>query len=156
MMKAHTLAETPPSCPIPNCFVSSCTTKAITEVDCVAGQCVFKTDCDASHVACASMPPSCKPDEVPQVSGMCWTHQCIKASYCPSVPSCADCDPAAYACVTLSSKLQTHHCVSVPPDCAADVSCGCLGDAICQGYYTICNDITPPPVAELACGCPTC
>jgi hypothetical protein len=148
-----TQGENGPTCSLPNCYVVTCTPKGVTEVDCVVGQCVLKIDCDASKVLCNGMPPSCPQGEVPTVANQCWTGKCIKATYCPVVPSCDACDFTTSTCVVHETKSgpQTH-CVEVPDVCKGQVNCSCLGNAVCKPPWSICNDTS----TGIDCGCPTC
>ncbi len=144
---------TPPDCSVNECLLSTCTTVGIQGVKCVAGQCVLDASCNASNVLCNAVPPDCLPDELPTVVNQCWG-KCIKASYCSDVAGCSECDPALYVCVDYQGEGgQVYHCVSAPDACKTDVSCACMGAAVCVDSFNMCSEGAN---MQLNCDCPAC
>lgn len=146
-------AEQPPMCKMA-CTTERCDALGASakDVACVAGRCVMGFECDPKDVTCKIAVPQCPPGQVPEVSGSCYTQQCVPADECRSVASCADCAQTD-ACVSYVAQLgPQHHCVSVP-SCGA-ASCACLGPTVCVGVFNACSDQSG--VEGVTCGCPTC
>ena len=145
----------PPSCK------KACTDKACkalgvpsAQVECVAGRCVKAFDCDSSKVTCKLAPPKCPAGSTPQVAGNCYTLACVQSSQCKTVPDCSACGPNE-ACSTYVTQLGPQpHCVSVPPECKGDATCGCLGPTTCIKPFNSCNDLSG--IKGVSCGCPVC
>ncbi len=148
--------ETPPPCNIPTCFVDTCTSWGVDPTQpllCAVGHCSVGMNCDHDQVACMMPTPVCDPGFIPSVSGMCWG-PCVRASECAFVPSCSQCDPAHYLCVAESAWVETTYCVELPTQCAQNMTCACLSDAVCRPPFDVCTDL--PAANEIQCVCPTC
>jgi hypothetical protein len=125
-----------------------------TEVACIAGRCVKGFDCDTSKVTCKMATPICNAGETPQVSGTCYTGDCVPADECHSVPDCAKC-AATDACVSYVAQLgPQRHCVSIPAACGGNASCSCLGPTTCISPFNACSDLSG--IKGVTCGCPVC
>jgi hypothetical protein len=145
----------PPTCGTTTCKLDACASLGVPAngVECVAGRCVLKLDCDHSKVTCKAAPPVCSAGEIASVDGTCWGG-CVKASECSLVEKCEVCDPF-YACAQYVTQLGLqHHCVTVPTVCGNDASCQCLGPSVCTGAFSTCSD--PSSVKAVSCSCPAC
>jgi hypothetical protein len=132
------------------CLVDVCTSMGSPALECIAGRCVLDKTCDVSKVTCTSPAPVCADGELPVVSGSCWGSGCIKASECSEVTDCDSCDPSLYSCVRYQTELgPSHHCVTVPSQCAADPTCACMGSSVCIEPYSSCTDLSS--VQALGC-----
>ncbi len=145
----------PPSCK-KGCTDKACKVLGVpsAQVECVAGRCVKAFDCDSSKVTCKLAPPKCPAGSTPQVAGSCYTLACVKSSQCKTVPDCTKCGPNE-ACSTYVTQLGPQpHCVSVPPECKGNATCGCLGPTTCVKPFDSCNDLSG--IKGVSCGCPAC
>jgi len=113
-------------------------------LQCIAGHCSLGAVCDSSVVTCDEVPPNCARGQVPaiDVEQGCWVHPtvCLDASDCASVTSCDLCHEERHVCVAQEAWVTTYHCVEVPPDCAHDRSCDCLGTNVCVREFDACSD----------------
>jgi hypothetical protein len=143
-----------PSCDLLECFAARCDSRYITgaSVDCIAGRCTFNQTCNPAGVLCTSPAPACRAGEVPLIVGGCYG-PCVRAENCSDVGSCDVCKAAGLSCATFQMpylSAATPHCVSTPPECAANPTCGCMG--ICSGV----SSCVAPLSTTLTCLCRTC
>ena len=154
--RAYVVGEAVAECSLP-CTVNTCVSMGLPfthEAKCIAGQCAVGFNCNPSDALCDSLPPECKPGMSNSVRNGCWG-PCVPASDCESVPSCKDCDPNGFLCISNDAHTSTKHCVAIPPACEKQRTCSCLGDAVCIGAFDICIDGAPGS-NEIHCGCPSC
>jgi hypothetical protein len=148
--------EVAPDCPL-LCLIDTCTSVGFPfnhKASCIAGHCTVGFDCDPSTVTCKALPPVCDPGMSNSVFDHCWG-PCVPSSDCSAVPSCKDCDPSHYVCVSNDAQMSSHHCVEVPDPCDTDRSCQCMGDSVCVGIFDVCVDGTAGG-NEIHCACPAC
>jgi hypothetical protein len=153
--------DTPPACPIMECFADTCSTLDVgkSKPVCRFGRCTFsKVNCNPFGLLCDAAPPDCPAGQLPSVSedGTCWTGQCAPTEACNWAPDCDSCvdkeDPLV--CVFKLQKGAFHVCEPKPADCGpGDIDCEC-GAQICDMSppHTICADQNP----GIACECPFC
>ena len=84
----------------------------------------------------------------------CYTESCVPADQCTTVTSCADCN-APLACVVYQLLGGPEiHCVTVPPACQGEATCGCLGPTVCTGTHRSCGNLSGQ--RGVTCDCPNC
>ncbi len=135
-----------------NCLIDTCTSQGVDAMSaaCRAGQCVTLANCDDSTVTCDIPTPQCPAGQAPIVDGDCYAGGCMPVTQCSEVTSCANCDQPDLACVNNVSQLPSSHCVDTQGCDPAD--CACLGDAVCVGSFSVCND----GADGIECVCPVC
>jgi hypothetical protein len=80
---------------------------------------------------------TCRPDLVPAaMAGSVCLNECSVASNCDSVASCSVCAAVKQSCVV--DKQNRAHCGPFGT-CGADLSCACVGDAVCAGGVKLCS-----------------
>jgi hypothetical protein len=110
---------------------------------------VIARSCTPTAVSCDAATPACEAGQLPSVKGSCWG-PCLPVGECSDVPSCKPCEEAGLKCVTNEAQLSSYHCVSTPPACEKNPSCGCM--ASCMRPF-VCGS---PDSNSLKCSCPTC
>jgi hypothetical protein len=114
-----------------------------------------RPECDSSVVTCRSLPPTCPTGEVPVVAGTCWAGHCVKASICRSVKDCTVCTADTDVCAVDSARSgPISRCVEVPPVCANDRTCKCLGSFACTTPAF--NSCAASGDRQFQCTCPNC
>src|SRR5262249_47488864 len=119
---------------------------------CSGSQCIVGFDCNASDNTCDTTPPPCPPGQVPPAD-MCWG-QCVDVAQSPEGTSRAHRDAATQVCAARVAWDTTYRCIEVPPACAQDRSCACVGATACTEGFNQCADTMTPN--EVNCYCPTC
>lgn len=138
--------STPPSICMRECIQSVCSAMQLppNELACVAGRCVAGFNCDASRVVCLMAKPICVNGLVPAVNaaGTCYTGGCVAATQCTRVTSCADCGGPQSCVIYQMPGGNQFHCVTAPPACQSDFTCGCLGPTVCTGTHRTCGNLS--------------
>ncbi len=141
------------------CIQSSCAARQIqdSEVACIAGRCTFSRACKPAGGICpiATPTPLCSAGQAPLFVGNCPAGGCAKVEDCSEVSSCDACAatsaaPTGLLCATFQTLPFSYHCVSTPPQCAANPTCACMG--ICSGGLSC----VAPNSTTLTCQCPEC
>lgn len=145
--------DDPPICK-KGCDQPTCDVLGIDQVTCRFGTCVTeKLPCDASKVACDSLPPDCPDGQVATVKGACWSGNCVPAVSCDVVADCKLC-PAGFMCVFKEAQIMNlPTCEPVPAPCDGKIDCACAGAEVCVDEFNACN---AGPGNELHCSCPAC
>lgn len=100
---------------------------------CKVGQCIIGFDCDKSHAACESLPPTCAPGMTVSIVNGCWGG-CVPATECATVTDCASCTGSGTLCVNHNQTANEFHCVPHPDQCAGDPSSACLCPLVCPKW----------------------
>lgn len=137
------------------CKQSKCSELGITKAVCRLGVCqTERLSCDASKVACDSLPPPCPAGTLPETTPACWSGKCVPAKNCDVVDSCDQC-PDGRACVQNVGFAPEPGvvCEPVAPSCDPGMPCACIGDQVCLDPFTFCTD---QPGGDIHCECINC
>lgn len=137
------------------CKQSRCSELGIKMAVCHLGVCTTpRLSCDASKVACDSLPPPCEPGTVAETTPACWSGRCVPAKYCDVVESCEQC-PEGLVCVQNIGLAPEPGviCEPLPANCDPAKPCACIGDQVCQDPFGFCTD---QPGGDIGCECPNC
>lgn len=137
------------------CEQSKCSELGIPKAVCHLGVCTTpRLSCDASKVACDSLPPPCEPGTVAETTPACWSGRCIPAKYCDVLESCELC-PEGLVCVQNIGLAPEPGvvCEPLPANCDPAKPCACIGDQVCQDPFGFCTD---QPGGDIGCECPNC
>ena len=137
------------------CDQSKCSELGIIEAVCRFGVCTTpRLSCDASKVACESLPPPCPPGTLAETTPLCWSGRCVPAKHCDVVDSCDQC-PDGRVCVQNVGfgPEPGAVCEILPPGCDPATPCTCLGDQVCKDPFGACFN---QPGGDITCECINC
>ena len=137
------------------CDQSKCSELGIAKAVCRFGVCTTpRLSCDASKVACDSLPPPCPPGTLAETTPLCWSGRCVPAKHCDVVDNCDQC-PEDRVCVqdVGFGPEPGAVCEPLPPGCDPATPCVCLGEQVCQDPFSACFN---QPGGDITCECINC
>jgi len=137
------------------CKQSKCSELGITKAVCRLGVCqTERLSCDASKVACDSLPPPCEPGTVAETTPACWSGKCVPAKNCDVLAACELC-PEGRVCVqnVAFGPEPGVVCEPLTPGCDPADPCACIGDQVCIQPFGACFN---QPGGDITCECINC
>lgn len=142
-------SDPPPDCQDTQCSSTMCSGAPFNapSPDCIVGFCNANLVCNPAFVMCGQPEPVCPPGQAPVLlqKSACWG-PCIPADDCDVVSSCDRCGPTQTCVHRLVGPSDTPHCIETPDVCVGNVTCACLGAAVCGGLP--CDDAS----GDIVCG----